>query len=399
MNNNLKTLFAALSLGFTMTVSAQQTVTIKGKVKFMEPDFTVQVYQRNGFDKKILAEAPVNADHTYTVTVPVEKAGEAIVDCGRWQDVNVWLEDENMEIDFRGLDTAKIKIKNPPYVYIRAGKKNELMNLVNFLGYRSYQTMIAISQNVYKAKIEDEKKKQNLAMSLYDASSDDGNAWMRYLAEHYSDLTSVLVPLSSLDEEKDADIINATLAKLETTSATAKQLVADFRKARAEAKEKRERMKEGNPAPEFTFQNVKGKTVSLSKLKGKVVVLDFWASWCGPCRQEIPHLKKYYEEYKGKGVEFLSVSIDAKKEAWTKAMKEEGMAWMQGWVTDAGKMVMDTYQFSGIPFIILIDKEGNIYKKNLRGEAVRKAIEDCLAGKTAKAPKVIGGMGMMGAAM
>lgn len=397
--SNLKTLFATLCLGFAMTASAQQTVTIKGKVKFIEPDFTVKVYQYSGTGKKVLAETPVNADHSYTLTVPVEKAGDAVVDCGGWQAVDVWLEDENMDIDFRGLDTAKIKIKNPPYVYIRAGKKNELMNLVNFHAYRSYQTMIAISQNVYNAKIEDQKKSQQLAMSLYDASGEDSDAWMRYLTEHYSDLTSVLVPLSRLDEEKDADIINATLAKLECTSASARQIVADYRKARAEAKEKRERMKEGKPAPEFTFQNVKGKTVSLSKLKGKVIVLDFWASWCGPCRQEIPHLKKYYEEFKGKGVEFLSVSIDAKKEAWTKAMKEEGMAWMQGWVPDAGKMVMDTYQFGGIPFIILIDKAGNIYRKNLRGEGIKKAIEDCLAGKPVQAPKVIGGMGMMGAAM
>lgn len=397
--NNLKTLLTAVCLGLTMTATAQQSITINGKVKFTDPGFTVKVYQYNGTAKKVLAEAPVNADKTYSVTVPVEKPSEAIVDCGGWQSVNVWLEDENMDIDFRGLDTAKIKIKNPPYVYIRAGKKNELMNLVNFYGYRNYQSMIAISQSVYRAKIEDQQKSQQLSMSLYDYTGEDHKAWMRYLTEHYSDLTSVLVPLSSLDEEKDAALINATLTKLESTSATARQVVADYRKARAEAKEKRERMKEGNPAPEFTFQNVKGKTVSLSKLKGKVIVLDFWASWCGPCRQEIPHLKKYYEEFKGKGVEFLSVSIDAKKDAWTKAMKEEGMAWIQGWTPDAGKSVMDTYQFGGIPFIILIDKAGNIYKKNLRGEGVKKAIEDCLAGKPAKAPKVIGGMGMMGAAM
>ena len=112
--SNLKTLFATLCLGFAMTASAQQTVTIKGKVKFIEPDFTVKVYQYSGTGKKVLAETPVNADHSYTLTVPVEKAGDATVDCGGWQAVDVWLEDENMDIDFRVLDNAKIKIKNPP---------------------------------------------------------------------------------------------------------------------------------------------------------------------------------------------------------------------------------------------------------------------------------------------
>jgi len=371
----------ALCAGWACQALAQQTVTIKGNVKFVDKDFKVSVYQRSGTDKKVLAEVPVNEDHTYSVTVPFDKPGVATVDCGHWQDVNVWLEDENMDIDFRGMDTARIKIKNPPYVYIRAGKKNEVMNLVNFVGYRGYQSMIAISQNVWKAKIEDEKTKNTLSSSLYGANSDNNRAWMRYLVEHYADQTSVLVPIARLDAEKNADVINPALTRLEASSETGKQLVADYRQKMAEEHEARERMKEGNPAPEFTFQNEKGKTLNIKKLKGKIIVLDFWASWCGPCRKEIPNVKKYYAEYKDKGVQFLSVSIDAKKDAWTKALKEEQMPWMQGWTPDAGKAVMNTYQFGGIPFIILIDKDGNIYRKNLRGEEIKNAIDDCLAGK------------------
>lgn len=371
----------AICAGWACQIQAQQTVTIKGNVKFTDKDFKVSVYQRDGTGKKILAEAPVNDDHAYSLTVSFDKPGEAVVDCGHWQSVNVWLEDENMDIDFRGMDTAKIKIKNPPYVYIRAGKKNEVMNMANFVAYRNYQSMIAISQNVWKAQIEDQKAKSTLSTSLYDASSDNSQAWMRYLVEHNSDQSSVLVPIARLNAEADADLINSALARLESTSETGKQLVADYRKAKAEEKEMKERMKEGNPAPEFTFQNEKGKTVSIKQLKGKIVVLDFWASWCGPCRQEIPNIKKFYEAYKDKGVQFLSVSIDAKKEAWTKALKEERMPWTQGWTPDAGKAVMNTYQFSGIPFILLIDQDGNIYRKHLRGEGIKEAIDDCLAGK------------------
>ena len=255
------------------------------------------------------------------------------------------------------------------------------MNLVNFAEYRNYQSMIAVSQNVWKAQIEDKKSKQELSSSLYEANDDNRSAWMHYIVENYADVPSVLVPLTFLNEEKDAELINKTLAHLEKLSSIAKQLVADYRQNRAEEKMLRERMKEGNPAPEFTFLNEKGKTVSINKLKGKIIVLDFWASWCGPCRREIPNMKKYYDEYKTKGVQFLSVSIDAKKDDWTKALKEEQMLWMQGWTPDSGKSVLKTYQFDGIPFIILIDKEGKIYRKHLRDEQIKKAIDDCLIGK------------------
>ncbi len=377
---------------------AQDKITIKGHVKFIDEGFKVTVFQRSGTSRKVLAETVVNDDHTYSLEVPVSLPGEAVVDCGKWQSVNVWLEDENLDIDFRGLDTAKIKIKNPPYVYIRGGKNNELMNLINYEGYRNYQRMIAISQNVYRANIQDEAEKSKFSMSMYDMNGDNFTAYMRYFAEHYADRNSVLVAIAALNEEEDKELIEASLAKLEGQSPVSKTLVDNLRKARAEKKAREERMKVGNPAPAFTCLNPRGKSLSPAKYKGKVLVIDFWASWCGPCRQEIPNMKKFYEEFKGQGVEFLSVSIDAKEEAWRKALKEENMAWPQGWVKDGGKEVMDLYQFGGIPFILVIDKDGNIYKKNVRGEGIKTAIQDCLDGKKASAPKAIS-MGMMGAAM
>lgn len=395
MNKNL--LLGALML-LSLNVVAQDKVTIKGNVKFMEEGFKVTVFQREGREKKVLAETTVNPDHTYSVEVPVTSPGVATVDCGRWQDVEVWLEDENLDIDFRGLDTAKVKIKNPPYVHIRGGKNNELMNLINFESYRSYQRMIAISQAAYRAKFADEANKQKLSMSLYDMSGENHTHYMRYFVENYSDRNSVLVAISSLGGDADKALVDAALAKLETKSAVSKALVDKFRKDRAERQARLERMKIGNPVPDFVCYSPKNKKISPKDYKGKVLVIDFWASWCGPCRQEIPHLKEYYEEFKGKGVEFLSVSIDAKEDAWRKAMKDEAMTWSQGWVKDAGKEVMDLYQFSGIPFILVIDKDGNIFKKNVRGEGVKKAIQECLDGKKSEAPKAIS-MGMMGASM
>ncbi len=397
-NLTLCTILCATCMG---SAFAQHTVEIKGKVKFIEDNFKMMVYQREGFNKKILAETTVNpTDNTYKLTVTVDKPGSVEVDCGQWQGVSAWVEDENMEIDFRGMDTAKIKIKNPPYVYIKAGKKNEVMNLINYEGYRNYQNMIAISQAVYRSPITDEKQKQEFAMKLYDMNQQNYMAHMKYLAEYYADRTSAIAAINYLNPDKDAALIEETLNTIEKNN-PGTTLVSDYRaKAKAD-KEKRERMKEGNPAPEFSFPDAKGKMHSLKEFKGKVLVIDFWASWCGPCRAEIPHLKQYYEEFKNnKEVAFLSVSIDAKRLDWDKAVKEENMPWLQLLAPNGGKEIMESYQFSGIPFIIVLDKDGKIYKKNLRGEAVKNAVNDVLSGKKAEAPKVIGGVGMsMGAAM
>lgn len=395
----VKSLLIMACAALSGVAGAQKTVTIQGNVKFIEGDFKMQVYRFSGTSKSVLAETTVNPEtHTYKLEVPADEAGMAVLDCGQWQSVRVWLEDENMNVDFRGMDTAKIKIKNPPYVYIQAGKNNELMNLINYDSYRNYQKMIAVSQAAYRAKFESDSEKQQLTSKMYDMLSDDYRAYMRYYAEHYADRNSVLVPLGSLNSETDKELIDATLTKLSNVSSASKVLVDKYRKEQAEKKERAERMKEGNPVPAFVCENPKGKKFGPDKYKGKVLVLDFWASWCGPCRQEIPNLKNLYETYKDKGVEFMSVSIDAKKDAWEKAMKEEKMAWPQGWVTDAGKGVMDLYQFGGIPFILVIDKEGNIYRKNVRGEAIKTAIDEVLEGKTAgSAPKkTVVSMGMMG---
>lgn len=373
-----------------MPVMAQKTVTIKGHVKFIEGDFKVQVYQRDGSGKKVLAETLVDKQtQNYKLEVPVEKPGQAIVDCGQWQDVDVWLQDEDMSIDFRGLDTAKIKIKNPPYVYIEGGRNSELMNLINYQAYRSYQTMIAISQSVYQAQLEDQEKKSTITSGLYAYNNDNDEAFSKYLVEHYADRPSIMVAIGRLDYDTDKELIEKGLSKLAAADPSSKVLADNYRQAVVARKEALERMKVGAPAPLLEFQDVKGKARKLSDLKGKVVVLDFWASWCGPCRQEIPNMKEYYASFDKKNVEFLSVSIDATKEAWTKAMKEEGMSWQQGWTPDAGKVAMETYQFSGIPFIIVIDKDGKIYRKNVRGEKIRQAVQDCLDGKPATEAKTI----------
>lgn len=124
----------------------------------------------------------------------------------------------------------------------------------------------------------------------------------------------------------------------------------------------------GEPYLDAEFLNPKGEKVKLSSLipKDKYVMLEFWASWCGPCRGEIPHLVKVHNKYKDFVI--ISISVDDKDADWQKAMKEEGMVWHQLRNPEGLKgAVQDLYNITGVPTCILLDKEGKFYKTNMRG--------------------------------
>lgn len=136
----------------------------------------------------------------------------------------------------------------------------------------------------------------------------------------------------------------------------------------------------GSQAPDITLPDPEGNPRSLSSLKGKVVLVDFWASWCGPCRKENPNVVKAYTKYHDKGFEVFSVSLDKDRESWLKAIAADKLSWpnhvsdLKYWKS-AGAAV---YGVSSIPFAVLIDKEGKIVAKKLRGDALENKLEELL---------------------
>ena len=375
----MKKLLCLLFVVATVVSCHDNTITIKGHVQFTDPDMKMTLFRFKDHGRDTIAVVHVDENQNYCITAKIDEPGVYNLDCGFWQGVNLWAEDEDMTIDFRGVDTAAIKIKNPPFVRIKGSQKNELMNDLNYNNYRNYQMMIAISQAAYSANFVSPADKDGLTKALYDANFEDSGARDRYLLDRYAGSPSVLAIVRTLDPIKDEDLINSSLDELEKAHPGYKP-AADMRAQKAADKERKMRMMVGQPAPLFTAPNLDGEEIGPETFKGKLLLIDFWASWCGPCRGEVPNLKKTYEQYKDKGVEFLSVSIDKDEAAWKKALEEEDMPWPQAHAPKAGAEVMDLYQFSGIPFILLLDKEGNIAAKYLRGEAIGKAIGDMLDG-------------------
>ena len=132
-------------------------------------------------------------------------------------------------------------------------------------------------------------------------------------------------------------------------------------------------------APEIALPGIKGNEVSLSSLKGKVVLVDFWASWCGPCRAGNPAVVKLYNTYKEKGFEVFGVSIDAKKADWLKAIANDKIKFTQ--VNDAAgwnSAIAEKYGVNAIPNSFLLDKEGKLIAINLEGEALENKVKELL---------------------
>jgi len=136
----------------------------------------------------------------------------------------------------------------------------------------------------------------------------------------------------------------------------------------------------GALAPELAFENPEGKIMKLSDLRGKVVLLDFWASWCRPCRMENPNVVEAYKKYHARGFEVFSVSLDRDKASWVKAIEADGLVWSNH-VSDLGywnSQGAKIYGVSSIPSTFLIGKDGRIVAKNLRGAALENALKELL---------------------
>jgi peroxiredoxin len=141
----------------------------------------------------------------------------------------------------------------------------------------------------------------------------------------------------------------------------------------------------GQIAMEFTQNDVNEKPVSLSSLRGKFVLVDFWASWCGPCRQENPNVVKAYNQFKDKGFTVLGISLDQKKEPWLKAIEKDQLTWthvsdLKYWQNE----VAVQYGINSIPASLLLDPNGKIVGKNLRGEALTKKLAELMPDKEIK---------------
>ena len=195
---------------------------------------------------------------------------------------------------------------------------------------------------------------------------------------------AVLAGIQQLNPNKYLSLYKEVEAALITKYPSSKYLV-NLKKdiaAFESQSQKASKLAIGSEAPDFVLSTPEGKPLALSSFRGKVVMIDFWASWCGPCRKENPNVVAMYKKLHSKGFEIYGVSLDDDKDKWLNAIKTDGLVWnhasdLKGFENQVAKL----YGVDGIPFTILLDKEGKIIEKGLRGKELEAKVEAALAAK------------------
>lgn len=372
----IKLLFVAvLMLAFMPNdVTAQneplpKMIKVNGSVQFTSPHDTpnyVKLVKVSMTGKGSVIDSAVvdEKNKSFSFDLKQDHPGIYEIDAFGWDRVSFW-SDDDINVNLRGFDTAKVIMKIPHYSFVEGSMDNNFINLYEQLGQLYYLRMVDEYNQEYFAKQHKETDSAWITYltthARYDSLNADYRKRKEVLMKIFEGRPVLLYALRENIGPDSKDRYNEVMVQLD-------DLIAKYPWL-SEAKEAKQTittnmematsLQPGKAVPSISYPDDKGKMQSLDKYKGKYILMDFWASWCGPCRAAVPKVKELYSQYHNDGLEIVSISIDTDEQAWRKAMDEEKMPWEQMLSPDLDE-TMKLFQFGGIPTLYMVDTEGKI---------------------------------------
>ena len=307
----------------------------------------------------------VNDDNTYNY-VYSGPAGYYRINFFNAQAATIILDQDNLTINFDGTNA------NGNLMPEGSREMNQIEEFYTSVNEKFGPQEQEINDAFVAANQSGDKAKADEARDKYMTLLKEKQTYSAELIRTYEVNLATFQLVSTLDKDNQLELKDSLAQELNKKYPGLfyiEDLVAQMEKARATAV--------GVAAPEITLPNPDGEIVTLSSLKGSVVLVDFWAQWCKPCRMENPNVVKAFNKYKDKGFTVYGVSLDRTKDKWVQAIEEDGLNWTH--VSDLqyfNSVAAKAYGVESIPFSILLDREGKIIAKNLRGKALEDALEE-----------------------
>lgn len=364
----MRTLFFFLSLLFIVKVFAQniEPFTLKGSINGIESGRLLLIAQtgENQFDT-ISSSAFKESQFDLTGTIEEPLLARLMV--------------EGYEGGFVFIPEPGAKyeafLANDSRFYIKGGKLQDTYAL--FL-HECEQRVIALNKLVEQYKELLSARKYRTAARLNDSINvlrKEHDAYQcAFLEEHKNDLLGAILQESLMARSSDLQALENAykyLGEESRKTTSGRLLLQKIERIRA--------TKSGEPAPDFTLNDLNGKSICLQDIKAKILIVDFWASWCGPCRLSNPNLRKLYEEFHSKGLEIIGISLDEQKHSWIKAVEKDQLPWihlssLKGWKCEVAR----AYNVTGVPALFVLDSQKRIIATHLRGEQLHQFIQQKL---------------------